>query len=853
MQLKPAPQPKELTAADVRWHCNPTIFDFEDTTTLAPSYDIIGQERAIEAIKTGIGIKAPGYNIYISGLAGTGKATTVQKLIQNFSEVCPVLYDYAYVNNFTDPDRPILLTFPAGKAREFKRDIASFISFLRERIPTLLESEGYQNKRKAIYAKFKEEERKLISLFEKKLAKDGFSLAEVQEGETVKPQIVPIIDKKPVPFHQFAEYIAEGKLTEAKAQKIVEKYQAHHEELVSVFKKGMKMNTEMQSQIDCIEQEEVAALVEGAGKLLHEQYTEEKIANYLLQMKKDILENLQAFKGQHDEALTKEGLTIDYFHDYEINIILDNSSTKTAPVVVETSPTGANLFGAIEKVSDGNGNWYADFTKIKAGSLLKANGGYIVLRAVHLFEEPGVWKVLKRILTYRKLEIQDSPVGFGYAQSMLKPEGIEINAKIILLGSNYFYYLLSGYEDDFKKIFKIKADFDSEIKRSADIVQQYARVIKKLIDEEQLKEFDKSAVASLIELAARYAGDKLKLTTRFSFLADVAREANYWAGVSGDTIVTNKHIELAYNKSRNRHSLGEEKLTESILDNTILIETEGARVGCINGLAVYGNDYYAFGKPVRISATVALGAGSIINVEREAGLSGKIHDKGMLIITGFFREAFGKFFPLTFTSNIVFEQSYGQIDGDSASAAEVFALLSAITDVPIYQNIAVTGSVNQKGDIQPIGGVNEKIEGFFDICNARKLTKNQGVIIPMQNVNDLMLRPDIQEAVRKKQFHIYPIENIGEGIEILTGKKSGFMRIKNHYEKGTLFAQVELHLRIMYELAKNPLRERHGEKPTAHPKAKQSGKKPVKAKKTVKESSVQKVQKTKKSTRTNKG
>ncbi|MBI2418553.1 MAG: Lon protease family protein, partial [Ignavibacteriales bacterium] len=541
-------------------------------------------------------------------------------------------------------------------------------------------------------------------------------------------------------------------------------------------------------------------------------YEDAKIVLYLNKIKEDVLDNLQAFKGAKEDPHAREGFAIDYFHDYEVNIILDNSNMKTAPVVVEISPTNTNLFGTIEKVSDGNGNWFADFTKIKAGSLLKANGGYIVLRAVHLFEEPGAWKILKRILNYRKLEIQDSHVSMAFSQSMLKPEPIEINAKVILLGNNYLYYMLSGYEDDFKKIFKIKADFDSEIKRTPTVIMEYARVIKKMIDEEGMKEFDKTAVAHLIEMAARYAGDKQKLTTRFSYLADIAREADYWAGTLNDNVVTSKHIELAYKKSRSRHSLSEEKLSENILDNIIMIETGGERIGCINGLAVYGTDYYSFGKPVRITASIALGSGSIINVEREAGLSGKIHDKGILIITGFFRETFGKFFPLTFTSNIVFEQSYGQIDGDSASAAEIFVLLSALSDLPMTQSLAVTGSVNQKGEIQPIGGVNEKIEGFFDLCNSRKLTKQQGVIIPKQNINDLMLRSDIQEAVRKNEFHIYPIENIGEGIEILTGKKAGNKRVNQKYEKGTIFSRVETHLKIMYELAKNPLRDKHPEK-----------------------------------------
>jgi len=455
------------------------------------------------------------------------------------------------------------------------------------------------------------------------------------------------------------------------------------------------------------------------------------------------------------------------------------------------------MFGTIEKVNDGKGGWYSDFTKIKAGSLLKANGGYLVLNVYHLFEEPGVWKTLKRVLTYNILEIQDSPSYFQLSATTLKPEPIKIDTKVILIGSQNIYSLLADHEYDFKKMFKVKADFDFEIKRSDKVIHEYARVIKKLIKEENLYEFDKSAIAYILELSARYAGQKNKLTTRFSWVADLAREASFWADDDGFKIVSAAHIEKAFNNAKERHGMLESKISDMIEDNTLLIDVEGERIGQINGLAVYGADYYSFGRPTRITATVSLGSGNIINVEREAGMSGRHYTEGVLIISGYFKETFGQDIPLSFNANLVFEQSYGTVDGDSASCAEIFALLSTLSGRPIKQSIAVTGSLNQKGDVQPIGGVNEKVEGFYDVCRWKGLSGKQGVIIPQLNIKELMLREDIIQAVLERKFHIYAIERVEEGIEILTGIKAG-KKIKKGYEPGSVFYLVERKIKELY-------------------------------------------------------
>ena len=794
-----APKHKELSPEDLRWKCDPDILEFDSTEDLKPIEGILGQERALKAIRLGVEMRAPGYNIFICGMSGSGKATTVKQMLETIDADCPALFDYAYVNNFKDPDRPTLLIFPKGKAKVFKKNLTHAIEILRRKIPQALESEDYLERKKKIVSDYTQKEQELMQDFDAKMRKVGFSLGQVRMGDIARPDILPMIKDKPVPVFQLNEQIEQGNITQEEAQEIIKKYNDHQQELQILFKKGLKTSEEFQEKLQALERGSIVNVVKGIIDNLQEKYNDPKVVEYLEQVEKNILENIQVFKGAKPLGdTTPEGYIIDYFKEYNVNIILDNSETKECPIIIETSPTYSNLFGAIERISDGRGSFFSDFTNIKAGSLLRANGGYIVLNVMHLFEEPGVWKTLKRVLTYNKLEFQDSPTIFQLSTSTLKPEPIEIDVKVILIGSQYIYALLSEYEYDFKKMFKIKADFDYEIKRSDKVLMEYARVIKKLIKEEKLKEFDKSAIAYLMEIAAMFAGQKNKLTTRFSKIADLAREANFWATDDGFDIVTAEHIKKAYKNAVNRHGMLESKISEMYEDGSFLMDTTGERVGQINGLAVYEADFYAFGRPTRITATVSLGSGNIINVEREAGMSGRHYNKGVLIISGYFKETFGQDIPLAFNVNLVFEQSYGTVDGDSASCAEIYALLSTLSGLPIKQGIAVTGSLNQKGDVQPIGGVNEKIKGFFEVCKHKGLTGKQGVIIPVTNVKELMLSEEVIEAVKNKQFHIYPISRIEDGIEILTGVKAGKKTPKG-YEKNSVFFLVEQKLKEMYK------------------------------------------------------
>ena len=803
MENPRAPKHHELLPKDLRWKCNPALFDFVSTEDIEPIEGIVGQERALKAIKLGVDIKSPGYNIYIAGLSGTGKATTVKKMLEVISSNCPSLFDYSYVNNFKDGDYPILLTFKVGKAKEFKKDYAEAIEILRKRIPQTLENDSFVNRKQKIINLYNEKEKNLLKSFEDKLAAQNLSLGQIKVGETERPEIFPVIESKPVPMHQLDELILTGKLSRESAQDIIRKYNTSQQELQVIFKKTLTLSQEFQKKLFDIEKETVGNVVKLVIDNLKEKYNEEKIVAYLNEAEKNILENLQIFKGAKPIGdQSPEGFIIDYFKDYEVNIILDNSESISCPVVVETSPNYTNIFGTIEKINDGRGGWYSDFTRIKAGALLRANGGYLVLNVNHLFEEAAVWRTLKRVLTYRKLEIQDSPHYYQLAPSVLKPEPIDIDTKVILIGSQQIYSYLSEYEYDFKKIFKVKADFDYEVKKNNTIISEYARVIKKLVKEEGLCELDRSAIAYMMELAAKFAGHKNKLTTKFSRLADIAREANYWAKNEHISVISAKHVKMAYEGAKERHGMLESKVSNMINENMILLDIEGECIGQINGLAVYNADFYSFGRPTRITATVSLGSGSIINVEREAGMSGRHYNKGVLIISGYFRETFGQEHPLSFNCNLVFEQSYGTVDGDSASCAEIFALLSTLSGLPIKQSIAVTGSLNQKGQVQPIGDVNEKIEGFYDVCKTKGLNNNHSVIIPIQNVQELMLREDIIESVRKKEFHIYPISRVEEGIEILTGVKAG-KKLKQGYQPGSVFALVEKKIEDLYTKSKS--------------------------------------------------
>ncbi len=814
MALLKSPKHNELKPEDLKWTCDTKVFDFEDTKDVKPIEGIVGQERALKALRLGVELKSPGYNIFITGLSGTGKFTAIRQMLESITPDCSNLSDYVYVNNFKDEDRPILLSFPAGQANKFKKDLSRAIKFLQEKIPQILSAEPFIKNKKKILTEYGKEQQNLMNVFEEKLKKDNFTLGQVKVGDLVRPEILAVIDNQPVFVQQLDDLIQAGKISKESATEIITKYASYQDELQRVFKESLKLTQDFQEQVIKLESGFVDEFIALTLDELKKKFKIHTVKEYLDQVHESILLNLDVFKGQKPAREESDGgVIIDYLKEYEVNIILDNSHTKKCPVIIESSPNYNNLFGIIEKNSDGKGGWYADFTRIKAGSLLRANGGYLIINALDAFSEPGVWKTLKRVLLFGQLEIQDVANLYQLSPSILKPQAIDIDTKVIMIGNSYIYSILSSYEEDFNKIFKVKADFDYEMARTETSMTEYAKLIKKLIESEKLLEFDKSAVAKIIEHGARYAGEKNKLTTRFAYIADLTREACFWARTQKHKMVKGHHVDEAFNNSKERHGLYESKLSEMISEGTILIDTEGERVGTINGLAVYESGKFSFGKPTRITASVALGSGNIINVERESGLSGSTHNKGVLIISGYFRETFGSRIPLSFTASLVFEQGYGMIDGDSASITEICALLSAISNIPIKQSYAITGSVNQKGEIQPIGGVNEKIEGFFDVCKSKGLTGKQGVVIPVQNVKDLMLNDEVVDAVKKNKFRIHAVSKVEEAVEILTGVKAGKRLKSGKFEPNTIFGLVERELLSMRKRLRPAEKKKNNSKP----------------------------------------
>jgi len=530
-------------------------------------------------------------------------------------------------------------------------------------------------------------------------------------------------------------------------------------------------------------------------------YNNKKVETYLNDMLEDMSLNLQIFMGQSQQTVLA-GLPIampqsDPFQPYQVNLLVDNGAHKGPPVVIESYPTYRNLFGSIERVVDRNGIWRTDFSRIKTGSFIAANGGYLVLNLLDAAMEPGVWPALKRSLKTNKMEIQTYDPFYLFTTTGLKPEPIEMNVKVVIISNSYLYYMLMAYDEDMPKIFKVRADFDIAMDNNSESVIKFSEFIKMKTDEEKLRPFDRTAVALLVEQAVRMSGRQEKISTGFPAITDIIREANYWAGEDKKGIVTDKHVQKAIDAKIYRANMIEEHLQEMIDRGTLMIDLDGEVVGQVNGLAVYSMGDLMFGKPSRITATTSMGRAGIINIEREADMSGATHNKGVLILSGFLRKRYAQDKPMTISASIAFEQSYGGIDGDSASTTEIYAILSSLSGVPLKQYIAVTGSMNQKGEVQAIGGVNEKIEGFYDCCRKKGLTGKQGVMIPDANIKDLMLRKDVVAAVKKGMFHIYSVKNIDEGIEILTGKKAGEPGPDGAYPKGTVNFLVNERLKAL--------------------------------------------------------
>ncbi len=808
MSEKKSSIPSGLPPEKLRWQCDAASVPFATTADAPLVSGEMGQERALRALQMGVELTAQGYNVFICGLSGTSRGGMVTRMVEELNPARELAPDRCYVNSFKNADRPRLLTLPRGQANAFKKEMESGIEFLRRRIPQVFEGEPFQRQKARIVERFTVREKELMDDFTRRIARDQFALGRMQVGAVALPEIFPVLEGQMVPIEEIPKLVQDGKLETVAAEDIERKYDQFRQEFTVVYRKTLSLSRELASEMSYLEQEAASVLVDGVIEELKEKYPDEQMAEYLEEVRHHVLDNLEPFKEREgeDEQPPSEGgggprierQERDPFRVYGVNVILAHSEHDTCPVIFETVPTYANLFGTVHRSYDSRAGWNSDFMDLRGGSLLRADGGFLIMYAIDTLTEPGVWRTLKRTLNHGKLEIQPVDLFFPFSSAALKPEPIDVHAKIILIGDREMYELLYNYEEDFRKIFKIRVEFDEEMRWNAEVIQHLSGRLRKLSEDEDLYPFDRTAIAALIEHGVRCAGRRGKITARFFEIADVAREACYIARhENGCQAVTSEHVRKALDAKIERHNLTETKIREMIEQHQIFIDTTGARVGQVNGLAVLEIGGYAFGKPTRITSSVSLGKAGLINIEREANLSGRYHDKGMQIIAGYLRGTFAQDKPLSLSASICFEQSYSGVDGDSASSTEVYSLLSALADLPISQELAVTGSVNQQGDIQPIGGVNQKIEGFFDVCRLKGLTGKQGVLIPSENVDDLMLRDDLIEAVAKGQFHIYPVATVSEGIALLTGVRAGARDAGGKFEEGTVFARVDDRLRKM--------------------------------------------------------
>jgi predicted ATP-dependent protease len=807
MSKNSVPKLAGLPPEKLRWHCDPERIPFQTTADVEPNAGDLGQDRPLRALRMGVELTAPGYNLFVCGLSGTSRGGMIVRMIEEMHPQSEPAPDRCYVNNFKNGDRPRLLTLPRGQANAFKKEVDSGIDFLRRRIPQVFEGEPFQRQKTRIVERFTLREKELMDDFTRRIAREQFALGRMQVGAVALPEIFPVLEGQMVPIEEIPKMVQDGKLENAAAEDLERKYDQFRQEFTVVYRKTLSLSRELASEMSYLEQEAASVLVDGVIEELKEKYPSTQVAEYLEEVRHHVLDNLEPFKdreGEEEQAAPEGGGgprpergDRDPFRVYGVNVILAHGEHEECPVIFETIPTYANLFGTIHRSYDARGGWSSDFMDLRGGSLLRADGGFLVMYALDALTETGVWRTLKRTLNHGKLEIQPVDVFFPFSTAALKPEPIDIHVKILLIGDREMYELLYDFEDDFKKIFKVRVEFDEEMDWSEAVIRQYSGRLRKLTDDEKLLPFDRTAVASILEHGVRRAGRRGKITARFFDLADLARESSYVAQQKKQTVVTAEHVREALDAKIERHNLFETKIREMVEQNLLFIDTTGSRIGQVNGLSVLEIGGYAFGKPVRITASTALGKTGIINIERESNLSGRFHDKGVQIISGYLRRTFAQDKPLSLSASLCFEQSYSGVDGDSASSTEIYALLSALSELPIRQELAVTGSVNQQGDIQPIGGVNQKIEGFYDVCKLKGLTGKQGVLIPAENVDDLMLRDEVIEAVAKGRFHIYPVGRVEEGVELLMGVPAGKRKSSGKFEPSTVFAKVDARLRQM--------------------------------------------------------
>ena len=791
-------KPVEVPVEGLRKVCDPSIFKFGSTDEVEPLEGTVGQARALEAIEFGLGIKTKGFNLYASGPLGVGKTSTVKAYIQRRAKDEPVPDDWCYVNNFVDPDRPLAISLPAGHSREFAKHMDELIEGAREEIPRAFESKEYEERKSRISNDFEAEKEKGFGEIEKKAEEHGFAVDITPSGIAT----LPLRKGRPLRREEF------GLLPESERKEIQIAAEGLQSEINEVLSRIRRTEKEAKQKVQELDKETSLFAIGHLLEDLRDSYKDHaKVIAYLGEIEKDIIENLNDFRVTEKPVMALPGLEAlqkqPTFDRYKVNVVVNNSELEGAPVDFELNPSYYNLTGKTEYKAT-FGAMSTDFTLIKAGAFHRANGGYLLVNVLDLLMSPLAWDMLKRALHSEEIRIELMGEQFrAIPASTIKPEPIPLNVKVVLVGSPRIYMLLYQMDEDFRELFKVKADFNIEMDRTDEHMLSYASFVSSRVREAKLKPFDPSGVAKIVEYGSWLAGDQKKLSTRFMDIGDIASEASYWATAdNGSETVNAGHVDRAVEHKRFRSNMIEAKTQELIERDIVMIKTEGEVVGQINALSIISLGDYYFGRPSRITGKVHLGKRGVVDIEREISMSGPSHSKGVLILANYLASMYATDKPLSMSASLTFEQSYEGVDGDSASSTELYTILSALSGLPIKQNMAVTGSVNQHGEIQPIGGVNRKIEGFFDVCKARGLTGEQGVLIPVQNLDNLMLKNEVVEAVEAGRFHIYPVRTIDEGIEILTGVEAGVRAEDGIFPEGTVHYLANERLKEMAEKLK---------------------------------------------------
>ncbi len=784
-----------VPVSKLRSEFNGDQFSFETTADIdSRPNEMIGQERAERAMKFGLSVEQTGYNLFVVGPSGTGRMTYTLDSVEKMAKCRSVPKDCCYVYNFEDPDRPLVITLPPGQGLEFQRRMEILLIDIEREIRSVFTGEDFEKRKSMIIEEFRAKVEELWDNADAFALELNFKIERTPTGINT----VPLLFGRPMDRQTF-ENLPDGnkELLKTKEKQVDEKIR---ETLYQI----RKIDGQLRKNIDQFTKSAAAAAIEGLFQPLQEAYKDnEKVNSYLEAYLHDVVEHFSFFIDEEEQTNIMSKLTgskEQQLHRYTVNLFVNHRNLKGAPVIYETNPTPQNLFGKVE-YKGALGSWFTDFTFIKPGALHLANGGYLILQAVELLQQPFAWALLKGALQNGNVQIENPYEERSlFPTSGLKPEPISLNIKVIIIGSYYLYELLSSADEDFHKLFKVKVEFDTVMKKDEANSLKMAHFVKNYSEQEGLLPFHRRAVAKVIDYSSRLVEEQHKLSTRFQEITKILVESSYWAKNANADFVDEQHIKQALSEQIHRSNHISEQYREMISKDKIMVETEGFRVGQINGLAVMGTRESSFGVPTKITAQTFVGKSGIMNIERETSLSGQIHNKGMLILTGFLSGEFAKNRPIPLSASITFEQTYTQIDGDSASSTELYVLLSSLADVPINQGIAVTGSVNQWGEIQPIGGVNEKIEGFYQTCKEKGLTGKQGVIIPKQNTSNLMLEEEVVNAVKEGRFHIWEISHISEGIEILTGINAGNIRDQNgKFPEDSIFAKVEARFNQMYE------------------------------------------------------